>query len=526
MALVCSACSYQNPDHARFCSGCGADLAADRAQRDPLFGTLVEGRYLVKRVLGEGGMGKVYFAEQQMGNAMRPVALKVLRTELTDERTRARFYRECELVVQLNHPSTIRFYDFGGLADGRLYIAMEFIDGRSLTKAIEGGPMPLAMVDRIVGQVGGALIEAHRRGIVHRDLKPDNILLAQNVDEGEFAKVLDFGIAKRSDEEGEKSDITGEGLIVGTPAYMSPEQLEARPVDERSDVYAFALIVFEMLVGRRIYEAKTPLEWATAHITKAPPSFDDFPATQSLPAHKRNAIYRALTKVAADRTPSVRIFLEEFLGGERMQSLAITPSVERPPVSPNLAPHDTLPTSRAPLYALGAMLALGAGAGIAYVATRPPAPVVPVIPDAGIPDAGSDAPVVPTQEWFRMVTGTDRTRDPTNALGAPDGQCAEISPRGKILLELPNGQIVETDHGATPDLNIVVREGSAAYRVDVLIRRNEDQTRVGADVVGSMQIDVDQFERETFRYVRVKNPNAQGTVCLDAVGYFVAPESR
>ena len=523
MPLACSACSYVNPPHARFCSGCGADLSADRAQRDPLFGTLVEGRYLVKRVIGEGGMGKVYFAEQQMGNATRPVALKVLRSELKDERTRARFYRECELVVQLNHPSTIRFYDFGSLADGRLYIAMEFIDGRSLTKAIESGPLPLPMVDRIVGQVGGALIEAHRRGIVHRDLKPDNILLAQNVDEGEFAKVLDFGIAKRADEEGEKSDITGEGLIVGTPAYMSPEQLEARAVDERSDVYALALIVFEMLTGRRIFEARTPLEWATAHITKAPPSFDEFPATQGLPVHKRNAIYRALTKVAADRTPSVRVFLEEFLGGERMQSLAITPSTERAPPAPNLHPADTLPTSRAPLYALGALLAVGLGAGAVFVATRTPTVVLAVVPDAAVPDAGSDAPVVPTEEWFRMVSGTDRARDPTLALGAPDGQCAEISPRGKILLELPNGQIVETDHGTLPDLNIVVREGSAAYRVDVLIRRNEDQTRVGADVVGSMQIDVDQFERETFRYVRVKNPNAEGVVCLDAVGYFVAP---
>jgi len=523
MALVCSACSYQNPDHARFCSGCGADLSQVRAERDPLFGTLVEGRYLVKRVIGEGGMGKVYFAEQQMGTVMRPVALKVLRGELSDGRTRARFYRECELVVQLNHPSTIRFYDFGSLTDGRLYIAMEFIDGRTLSKAIEGGPLPIATVERIVGQVGGALVEAHRRGIVHRDLKPDNILLAQNLDEGEFAKVLDFGIAKRADEQGENADITGEGLIVGTPAYMSPEQLEARPVDERSDVYAFALIVFEMLTGRRIYDAKTPLEWATSHITKPPPSFDDFAATRALSVQKRNAVYRALTKVAADRTPSIRVFLEEFLGGERMQSLAITPSVERAPVEPQFHPNHTLPTSRAPLFVLGAILALGLGAAAAYLATRPSLQTAPIIADAGIPDAGADAPVVPTEAFFRMVTGTDRTTNAAFALGPPDGQCAEVGPGGKILLELPDSEVVQTDGGPAPDLHIIVRDDSVSYRVDVLVRRNEDQTRVGADVVGSMRIDVDQFERETFRYVRVKNTNRRGTICVDAVGYFLVP---
>jgi serine/threonine-protein kinase len=142
---------------------------------------------------------------------------------------------------------------------------MEYVEGRSLARAIDEGPMPLATVERLVGQIGGALIEAHRRGIVHRDLKPDNILLAHNPDEGEFAKVLDFGIAKQNEAHGGTgTEITSEGLIVGTPAYMSPEQLSAKPLDERSDVYAFALIVFEMLTGRRPFEAKTPLEWATA----------------------------------------------------------------------------------------------------------------------------------------------------------------------------------------------------------------------------------------------------------------------
>ena len=206
-----------------------------------------------------------------------------------------------------------------------------------------------------------------------------------------------------------------------------------------------------------------------------------------------------------------------------MQSLAITPSIERAPITPQLQPQDTLPTSRVPLYLLGAIAALGIGAGVAYLATRPPEMNAPVIAGAGIRDAGPDAPVVPAEAFFRMVTGTDRTTNPAFALGPPDGQCAEVAAGGKILLELPNGEVVQTDRGPTPDLHIVVRDDSASYRVDVLVRRNEDQTRVGADVVGSMRIDVDQFERETFRYVRVKNPNRRGTLCVDAVGYYLAP---
>ena len=233
MAFACPACSYDNPSHARFCAGCGARLDDAAAARDPLFGQLVHDRYRIVRVIGEGGMGRVYYAEQRMGGTTRPVAIKVLRAPSRgdDGVAEQRFTRECELVVQLTHPSTIRFYDFGKLPDGRLYIAMEHIAGRSLAKATEEGPMALPVIERLVGQIGGALTEAHRRGIVHRDLKPDNILLAHNQDEGEFAKVLDFGIAKQGGVESTGSEITSEGLIVGTPAYMSPEQLSGKPVD-------------------------------------------------------------------------------------------------------------------------------------------------------------------------------------------------------------------------------------------------------------------------------------------------------
>jgi serine/threonine-protein kinase len=545
MALVCSACSFSNPDHARFCAGCGARLGDAGAERDPLFGQLVHDRYRVVRVLGEGGMGRVYYAEQQMGATARPVAIKVLRGSTGDGVAVSRFTRECELVVQLTHPSTIRFYDFGKLPDGRLYIAMEYVDGRSLAKAIEEGPMPLPVVERLVGQIGGALTEAHRRGIVHRDLKPDNILLAHNPDEGEFAKVLDFGIAKQADTQ--QSEITSEGLIVGTPAYMSPEQLSGKPVDERSDVYALGLIVFEMLTGRRPFaECRTPLEWATAHITKDPPSFDAYPSTRDLPRGKREAIYHALAKEPSLRTHSVRAFLEELLGAQRMSLLAIAPSSDRTarpigeaatlaatprsvltPAKDRISGHepDRLPVSRGPWVAAGGLAAVALGA-LLFVAMRGigAEPTTPSLPDASVPiDAGSDAPAPSTESWFRMVSGSDRTTDVTQALGEPDGRCATISPRGKLLLELAPGTRIRTDGRATPDLRVVVSDSSAPYRVDVLVERHEAQTQVGADVVGSISIDVDQFEQAEFRYIRVKNPGARGTVCVDAVAAFVTP---
>jgi serine/threonine-protein kinase len=395
--------------------------------------------------------------------------------------------------------------------------------------------------------IAQGMTHAHARGIVHRDLKPDNILLAHNPDEGEFAKVLDFGIAKQNEAHGGTgTEITSEGLIVGTPAYMSPEQLSAKPLDERSDVYAFALIVFEMLTGRRPFEAKTPLEWATAHISKPVPSFDDFPATRGLPENKRAAILHALAKEPHDRTHSVRAFLEEFLGAQRMSVLSIAPSSDREPRpagdAPTLAATPSaqrgvrsgaetprLPTRRTPLVVVGALAMAGLGATMVFVFrdTLFGAPVATsALPDAGAgaTDAGTDA-AAPAPTWLRIMSGSDRTTDVARALGPPDGECAVIAPGGKVLLELAPGTRIHTDGRASADLSVVVGEASAPYRVDVLRERGEERTQVGADVVGSVEIDVDQFERAEFRYVRVKNPNRRGEVCLDAVAIVAAQAS-
>lgn len=547
MSRACPVCRYENEEHARFCSGCGAKLEGDGAERDPLFGTVVGDRYHIVRVLGEGGMGRVYYAEQPMGHGRRPVALKVIRATAADRQNVARFQRECDLVIQLTHPNTIRFYDFGTLPDGRLYIAMEYVDGRSLADAIAAGPIAVPIVDRWTRQMGGALIEAHRLGMVHRDLKPENVLLAKNPDEGEFVKVCDFGIAMQVGQ-GARGEITGEGLIIGTPAYMSPEQFNGTPVDARSDVYAVALIVYEMLTGRRPFVAKTPLEWATAHLTKTPPPLDSYAWLAALPDHKREALARALAKDVERRTPSIREFLDEFLGAEGRPSLhhSVAPPRSSEPTA-KATPRARIsvdpdartlgqgveaePTPIPPRRAMGSSIAvvlaaLVVGGAATYVALRRGGVASGAVPtgetasDAGVAsvDAGADAGERPFG-WMRMLNGEDQADDAANALGPPDGHCARLRPSGKIVLEVTPGVIARADGTPMPELQIIVSDTSGPYRVDIGVERTSEAfVNVAADVIGTGPIDLDQFGVQSFRYVRIKNRARATTVCVDAVG--------
>src|SRR6187401_2681669 len=182
--MKCEACQHENVDGARFCAKCGAILATPTEGPDPLIGQLIGGRYRVTGVLGEGGMGKVYVGEQQMGSTVRKVAIKTLHAHLSkDPSVIARFHRECGTVAQLEHPNTIKFYDFGSTADGTLYIAMEFVAGKPLADVLQHGPLSVDRTIKIMRQVCGALDEAHLQGIIHRDLKPDNVILTDRAGE-------------------------------------------------------------------------------------------------------------------------------------------------------------------------------------------------------------------------------------------------------------------------------------------------------------------------------------------------------
>ncbi len=284
---------------------------------DPLVGTVVAGKYTIVKQLGEGGMGCVYLAEQKLGTSVRKVALKTLHKHLShDPAIKARFDREAGTVAALEHPNTIQVYDFGEMEDGTLYLVMEFVQGRSVADILEkDGPMPPERVENILRQVCGSLAEAHGHGIVHRDLKPDNVVLCERAGTKDWVEVLDFGIAKRSSEhDPNEAKLTQQGMVLGTPPYMSPEQFTGQPVDLRSDIYALGVMTYEMLVGKYPFEANTAWEWASKHMTEAPRPIETQALGAHVPERMRHAITRSLAKNKDERFASVKEFFEAFSG--------------------------------------------------------------------------------------------------------------------------------------------------------------------------------------------------------------------
>ncbi|NUP07331.1 MAG: protein kinase [Polyangiaceae bacterium] len=328
--MDCLACHTENVDTARFCAKCGAPLPVRKTEdADPLIGQTIGGRYRITGILGEGGMGRVYAAEQKMGTSVRKAAIKTLLSQYAkDPQTVARFMREVGTVSELEHPNTIKVYDAGQIeGTGELYIAMELLQGVALDDLLASGqPLPPERVDRIVGQVCGSLQEAHDKGIVHRDLKPANIYLTTRAGEPDVVKVLDFGIAKRGGSRESKTEqkLTQQGTILGTPPYMSPEQFTGKELDARSDLYSLGILAYEMLTGRLPFEADTPWQWMTQHMNAQPFPFETIPAAANVPPKMRQAVMRALSKEPSQRPQSARELFEDLtLGATRMSALGL-----------------------------------------------------------------------------------------------------------------------------------------------------------------------------------------------------------
>ncbi len=318
--MNCQTCGHENVDEARFCASCGAALPLRvESQNDPLIGQVIGNRYRITGVIGEGGMGVVYVGEQQMGSTVRKVAVKTLHPHLSkDASVLKRFHRECGTVAQLEHPNTIKVYDFGSTPDGTLYIAMEFVAGRPLSDVLlSEGKLSSDRVVQILRQICGALDEAHQLGIVHRDLKPDNIILTPRAGEQDFVKVLDFGIAARTEsaDAAHEQKLTQQGTVLGTPPYMSPEQFTGKPLDRRSDVYSLGVMAYEMLTGKLPFDAETPWQWATQHMTAQPRPFEVVAPQIKIADGVRQAILRALSKEVDQRQASAGQFFTELSAG-------------------------------------------------------------------------------------------------------------------------------------------------------------------------------------------------------------------
>jgi len=376
--MQCEACGHGNTDGARFCANCGALLPPEHKGTDPMIGQLVGGRFRVTSVLGEGGMGIVYVGEQQMGSTVRKVAIKTLHQHLSkDPSVRARFHRECGTVAQLEHPNTIKFYDFGETSDGTLYIAMEFVAGRPLAEVLlKEGPLEPERVVRIMRQVCGALDEAHGQGIIHRDLKPENVILMNRAGETDVVKLLDFGIAARSESADAQKEqkLTQQGMVLGTPPYMSPEQFTGKALDARSDVYSLGVMAYELLTGRLPFDADTPWQWATQHMTAQPIAFEVAAPSKNIAPAMRQAILKSLSKEREQRQSSAREFFTEFSDGGRVTVDAAPPSPAAHQ-STGTAAMDVMPPAFSPgvAHAMPAPHAMGTPPGVPMPMPRPTA---------------------------------------------------------------------------------------------------------------------------------------------------------
>src|ERR671923_12607 len=259
------------------------------AVRDSLVGSVFDDRYRIVRKLGAGGMADVYLAEdQELG---RRVAIKILNDRhAADDQFVERFRREAKNAARLSHPNIVSIYDRGE-AEGTYYIAMEFLDGRSLKELIVSrGPAPVSVAIDYTRQILAALRFAHRNGIVHRDIKPHNVL----VDGEGRLKVTDFGIARAG-----TSQMTEAGSIIGTAQYLSPEQAKGAPVDQTSDLYSVGVVLYELLTGRVPFTGDTPLEIAMKHLSAVPE-----PPSEKRPEVPRDldlVVLRALAKNPEDR---------------------------------------------------------------------------------------------------------------------------------------------------------------------------------------------------------------------------------
>ena len=436
----------------------------------------LESEYEILGELGRGGTAVVYLArDRQLG---RDVAIKVIRSHfLEDEEALVRFAREARTVAQLEHPSIVSIFSVQRLVDGSLALVMQHIPGRTLKETIRRtGPLPFSQVQRILRDIGEALDCAHRRGVIHRDVKPENVLLDENTGR---AMLFDFGIARQANSH---TQITLTGVALGTPAYMSPEQIDGAEVDGRSDLYSLGIVGWEMLSGRRPWEGESL--YSIIFKQKAEPLPAPREIRPDIPDALSTAIEGALQKDPARRWPTAQDFVAELDAGEegagsrrsaeeeerrgvvltaieaaRAASSASSPEAEtvrfhRPRDSSNPAPvsRAALPRRRGLQRAVLLTLTLLLAGSVAVIAamdgwgfsaapeqpatpaanTASPNPLpnteialaerTPVAPEG---DTGADLPLVPDSASAAAPAETVDTADPTRSSGAADAEPPE-----------------------------------------------------------------------------------------------------
>jgi eukaryotic-like serine/threonine-protein kinase len=278
---------------------------------DPFIGRdILNGTLQILQKIGSGGMGAVYKARDVQQNRM--VGVKILHPKLANRKDLvSRFGREARALSQLSHPNTVKVFNYGELEDGALYIIMELLEGKNLNQTLRAeGPFPVERALPILIQACGALDEAHKAGIIHRDLKPENIFLVQTSALRDFPKLLDFGLAKVGERQLRPGSVilTQEGMVFGTPEFMSPEQAQGKALTPASDVYSLAVILYEVLTGKLPFDAKSAMDFIQLHVLGKPIALNQRVPGKVFPPLLEQIMDRALAKRPEERFASAEAF--------------------------------------------------------------------------------------------------------------------------------------------------------------------------------------------------------------------------
>jgi tRNA A-37 threonylcarbamoyl transferase component Bud32 len=432
--------------------------APSRDRRDPYVGNVIDGRYRVETLLGEGGMGVVYRCSHTIIG--KKLALKVLRADLArDQEVTERFLNEAKAASGIGNPHIVDISDFGQFPDGATYFVMEYLNGIPLGSAIQNGqPLPPKRLLTIARQIAEGLAAAHAAGIVHRDLKPDNIFLVERGADKDFVKILDFGIAKVSSTEGK---LTRAGAVFGTPHYMSPEQAAGTPVDQRGDIYSLGVILYELAAAKVPFDADNFMGVLSQHMYKAPtPLREATPRPEDVSPALEAVVMKCLAKRPENRYQSmaeVIVDVDRLLAGTKPQAAGEHGGAYATPAAyydAGPTPSGTPKKSRSVVIGMIAVLALFAVAG-AVLKLRPQEKTA--APEATPPPAERAAQavnVVPPQAT--PIVALKRVTVATEPMDA------HILLDGKDLGEQP--VIVEVPEGKTVELQIQ-REGYQKTRI-------------------------------------------------------------
>jgi len=428
---ICPVCTTEYGDDVRFCPNDGQTLRSSGPTQD-LVGQVLADRYHIMKKLGEGGMGQVYLAEHvKMG---RRSAIKVMNPSMVhDPEAVARFNREAANASRISDSHVCAIYDFGETPDGLIYLAMEFIEGEPLTELIRSeAALPVFRAADIAIQVAAALQAAHDLGIVHRDLKPDNIMLTRGRDGADAVKVVDFGLAKAVGGEGGGQKVTRTGLVVGTPEFMSPEQLSGDRLDGRSDVYSLGLVLFNMLTGILPFPADSVQEAMIKRLTDEPAELIEVRPDLHFPPGLQQILDTALARSPVDRYQSAAKFAHDLaaVGGlSRAEGGAALPATltNGDDKTERIEPVRARKRSRVPIV-VGVIVVLGAAGAVATIGR-------PVRQTAGVPaadtarqiaslpapvDTPTRAPVVPPRRGTPRSPGATPARPRIDVARAKD----------------------------------------------------------------------------------------------------------